>query len=133
MEFTQANGSDADPKILFAELAAAYFQPEPTTCLWVGLNDDGEVISHLFATIDNYYGGKRFLMIHQLWKDKEYEITAEDKVVMFGSLMDWGKRNGCDEIRVYAMNKVVAKIFEEGYGFSPMDRTMLSLPIEPRE
>jgi hypothetical protein len=132
MEFTTANDSDADPSVLFAELAASYFHQEPSTCLWVGLDESEKIVAHLFATIDNYYGG-RFLTIHQLWKDPDVTVTEDDRDVMFGNLHRWAKATGCKDIRIYAMNKIVADIFEKGYGFVPTERVMMSMPIEDSE
>ena len=132
MEFTQANESDADTNILFAELSAAYFHQNPTTMTWVGVDDDGAIVAHMVATIDNYYGG-RFVTIHQLWKDPGEEITQEQRGKMFDSLFKWGRDNGCKDVRVYAMNEIVAGVFEEGYGFTRTERVMLKVPIENGE
>jgi hypothetical protein len=132
MMFTERYESDADTEILYAELAAAYFQTQPTTMLWVGLNDDEQIVAHLFATIDNYYGG-RFVTIHQLLKDSGEEITEEQRAEMFGALKEWGRGHGCTDIRVYAINDAVAGVFEEGYGFTRTERVMLKTPIEERK
>jgi len=129
MAFVSMNESDADPEILYAELSSAYFQPNPTTMMWVGLNDDGAIVAHMVATIDNYYGG-RFVTIHQLWKDPGEEITKKQRSEMFGSLFEWGASHGCQDVRVYAINETVARVFEEGYGFVRTKRVMLKVPIE---
>lgn len=132
MTFVSMNDSDADPEILYAELAAAYFQPNPTTMMWVGADEDGAIVAHMVATIDNYYGG-RFVTIHQLWKDPGEEITTEQRAEMFGSLKEWGRGHNCADIRVYAINDTVAEVFEEGYGFTRTERVMLKTPIEERK
>lgn len=129
MAFTQMYESDADLNTLFATLTAAYFHENPTLCMWVGLDEDGEVVGHLFATIDSYFGGK-FVTIHQCWKDESVkDFTLQNKKDLTEVVKEFGRRHGCTDVRTYAINETVAQILET-YGFARDPRVMLKVPIE---
>ena len=131
--FTVSQESDADPNRLYSELSSAYFQPNPTMRMWVGVDDDGKVIAHLIATIDDYFGGK-FVTIHQYWKDGGVEkLPSEEKKQFIEILKEFGRPFGCKDVRAHAINEKVAQVFETDYGFTRSERVMLKVPIEEEE
>ena len=132
MTFSEMYESDSDTEILYAELAAAYFQERPMTMLWVGLDDGGKVVAHLFATIDNYYGG-RFVTIHQCWKDPDVkDFTLDEKKELVEAVKTFGRPFGCTDVRTFAINSTIGDILET-YGFERTGREMLKVPIEERK
>lgn len=130
VKFTEALDSDANQEILFAECAAEFFSDNPALAMFAGIDENDKVVAHLLASVNDYYGGK-FVLIDQCWKNSDVEFNLDGKSGLVDLLKEWGKANGCTDVRTFARNEAVAQILE-GYdtGFARSEKVILSTPIE---
>jgi len=127
-EFCRRYESESDREILFEEMMANYFNSNPRMLMFVCLDDEENIVGHLIATIDEYYGSK-FITIHQYWKDPGIKIPDNLKAEVFIALGRWGELCGTDKVRVWARNSTVANLFEK-YGFERDKKIIMNASIK---
>jgi hypothetical protein len=119
--------SDADRDILFEQVTKNYFDASPRM-LFLVAEEDGKVVAHLVAQIEEYYGA-RYVSIIQYWRDKGIRIPDEMKADAFRQLIHWGKMMATDKVRIWARNEEVAQVFEKTYGFVRDKRIIMNASL----
>lgn len=114
-EFCGRFDSEADPGLLFAEIAENHFSDFPSMLCFVG-HVDGEMKAHVIFRIENFMG-HRFVNVMQYWHDDGAQVPVEFKHDVFEIVLNWAASAGIDDVRIWARNEGVAKIFEGIYGF----------------
>jgi hypothetical protein len=116
---------DANVDVLFATLAAAFFQRSPQAIIWIGLDEADKIVAHGYAGIEEYYGN-RTIMCHQFWKNAGQEFAPGQVEGVLDSIKKWGRDIGITEMRTIAVNEQVARIAEH-YGWSRMPRITMTM------
>ena len=126
-KFIKEYHTDGDPKIL-TELIEKHFIAEKPLMLMVAGVEDGEVVGHILAAIDEFTG-KRWLTILQLDIDKKYrkQLFKERKVV-WEKLLDWGRLNFATEVQILTPTDSRTRLFEKYFGLK-QHRILMRGPI----
>jgi hypothetical protein len=115
-EFAEKYGDEGVPPRLAMTVSGAFLAEQPTALVWIGINEEEEIVAHLMATIDTYFG-HNYVMVHQLWVDSGVEFDDKTRAELFDAVATWGRQNGTDEVHCMALNKAVARIFRSKDGF----------------
>lgn len=131
VSFCETMDSDADKEMMYAECSMNYFMDDPGLVMFAGVDDNDQVVAHLLASMNEYYGGK-FVTILQCWKNSDVKtFDMQGKHGLVEKLKAWGRANGAKDVRTFARNETVAQILEDyDCGFSRSEKVILSVPID---
>jgi hypothetical protein len=114
-EFCAAYDTDADGRELAKEVERDFLSDHPQFFIVLAVCG-GEVIGHLLAKLDHYYG-RTFCYFHQL----EIDETVDRQYVDAGMamVMDWARENRAQGLRAAVPSKAHERRLKWLYGFKP--------------
>ena len=122
---------DPDPEVFWHTLANQMVQAQPTMLTIIGV-EDGRVVGHLIAELQNNYG---YLIVNIIqWEvDEGIHHMQKGKALREGweIVNGWAAMNEADKIRCWAMNKEVAQMFQK-LGFEDAGFTIMDVPVESK-
>jgi hypothetical protein len=124
VRFNDEFGGDCTSEELYAHLAPELYNENPETIFWVGLDESDKVVGHGYAGIERYYSNLT-VNVHHFWKDEDQEFKPGQIEDVVKSMSKWGRSKGATELRCVADNEIVAKIFEEKYGWERIPRILM--------
>ena len=128
-EFADKYNSEANLEHQFAALTSSFFSPNPVFRMFVSIDNEGVVQAHALVGVDEFMGS-RTITIMQYWVDPPYKAPDEDKEQFFEAIKLWAKDVGAKNMRIFARNKAVARMFRMFYGFKERERVEMLIDME---
>ncbi len=114
-EFCQTYDTDAEGRELAKDVERDFLSDRPQFFIVVAVRG-GEVIGHLLAKLDRYYG-RTFCYFHQLEIDEAVDRKHVDAGMAM--VMDWARENRVQGLRAAAPSKAHERRLKWLYGFKP--------------
>lgn len=126
--FIKKYNLDPDPEVFWHCLASQMAQPQPTMLTVIGI-EDGRVVGHLIAEVQDNYGCI-IVNIIQWEMDNGIHHMQKGKALREGwnIVNGWAALNGAKKIRCWAMNETVAQMFEK-LGFDDTGYTIMDVSV----
>lgn len=131
LRFSREYDLDANPQVLWANLAGQMISPQPTMICIAGV-DDGEVVGHLTASLINFHGSIGVL-VESLSIDKARQEGREQTMRDgWEQMIEWGRSHGATFIRAWAMTDALAIVFKR-FGLQPKPYRLVETKIDGGE
>jgi hypothetical protein len=128
LKFTRERELDADPIVLWGNLAVQMLTPNPTL-LCIAAVEDEEVVGHLTASIINFHGAIgvfiESLSIDEARREGRQEAMDDGMAI----LQEWGRGHGATFIRAWAMNEALARVFGR-FGLKAKPYSLVEMKLE---
>jgi hypothetical protein len=111
VRFAIENDLDADPDVLWANIAAAMIAPEPSHLVIAAIDDDDLVRGFIISGLILFHGTYG-IFIESLEIDRDARDGREEAMRNGWSLIcEWGRSRDAKFIRAWSMNEKLAKVF----------------------
>jgi len=128
VKFSQDRELDADPNILWGNLAVQMLSQNPTILCLAAVEDE-EVVGHLTASIINFHGAVGVFIESLSIDEARREGRQQAMNDGWAILQEWGRSHGATFVRAWAMSTALARLFSR-FGLEAKPYSLVEKKIE---